>query len=245
MARAVGAGAGRRLEIVDELLHDATFHEARRARRHTLIVQTTGRGAADHQRIVGEREAAVEHLLADARGQRRDALQHRLAGERLSDGEHERGEAERREDHRQRPFRGSHDTERVLESQVDRADQGGEGVVGGQVGPFVGVADRQHVVARDTPQLGAHPDRGRAIRPGGAGRVRDPRFGGFTLDRDVDPTPLALELLEQRAPDSDQVVQGRVGRTVEKGGHSRQRCLRRKRQVQLFAQRRGREGAIQ
>src|SRR2546430_9942511 len=65
MARAVGAGAGRRLEIVDELLHDATFHEARRARRHTLIVQRTGRGAADPQRIVGEREPAVEHLLAD------------------------------------------------------------------------------------------------------------------------------------------------------------------------------------
>src|SRR5437868_14930148 len=39
VTRALGAGARRRLEVVDEALHDATFHEARGARRHTLIVQ--------------------------------------------------------------------------------------------------------------------------------------------------------------------------------------------------------------
>src|SRR6266487_2256930 len=149
----------------------------------------------------------VRARAADAGGQRRDALQHRLAGERLSDGEQQCGEAERREDHGQRPFRRGHHAERVLEPPVDRADQGGERVVGGQVGPFVGVADRQHVVARDAPQLGAHPDRGGAVRCGGATRVRDLRLGGFALDRYVDPTPLALELLEQRASHRDQAVE--------------------------------------
>src|SRR5690348_15811716 len=79
VAGTLRAGARRRLEIVDEPLYDAPFHEARGARRHTLIVQRTGRGSADQQRIVGEREAAVEHLLAAAPGEGRDALQHGLA----------------------------------------------------------------------------------------------------------------------------------------------------------------------
>src|SRR6266705_2005051 len=163
VARAVGAGPGRRLEVVDEPAHYATVHQGRHARGHALVVHGAGGGATGAQRIVGERESAVEHLLADAGGQRRDALQHRLAGERLSDGEQQCGEAERREDHGQRPFRRGHHPERVLEPPVDRADQGGERVVGGQVGPFVGVADRQHVVARDAPQL-VRPTVGPAAR---------------------------------------------------------------------------------
>src|SRR2546422_5089528 len=73
--------ARRRLEVVDEPLHDATFHKTQRTGGHALIVQGARRGATDAEGIVGEREPGVEHLLADLCAQWGNALEHRLPGE--------------------------------------------------------------------------------------------------------------------------------------------------------------------
>src|SRR5439155_281667 len=67
VARALGAGARRRLEVINEPSHDATFHETSGSRGDTFVVHRTGGSTTGAQRIVGEREAGVEHLLADAR----------------------------------------------------------------------------------------------------------------------------------------------------------------------------------
>src|SRR5205814_9658699 len=69
VARALGAGARRRLEVINEPSHDATFHETSGSRGDTFVVHGTGGSTTGAQRIVGEREAGVEHLLADARSE--------------------------------------------------------------------------------------------------------------------------------------------------------------------------------
>src|SRR2546423_1157586 len=73
--------------------------------------------------------------------------------------------------------------ERVRERRVDRPPQRGERGVGGTGRPFVDAPDRQRVAARDPPARGAPPDRGGAIRPGRARRVRDARLRRLALDR--------------------------------------------------------------
>src|SRR5439155_10404167 len=89
VSRALGVRARRRLEVVDEALHDATFYEARGPGWDTLIVHGTRRGATHAERVVGEREPGVEHLLPDLRPQGGNALQHRLSGEGLRHREHQ------------------------------------------------------------------------------------------------------------------------------------------------------------
>src|SRR5205807_896113 len=107
---------------------------------------------------------------------------------------------------------------------------------GGKVGPLEDIPDRQHVVARNAPHLGAHSDRGGAIGPGGAGRIRDPRLGGFALDRDVDPAAVALELFQERAPYRNEALERRVSRGWGERGDGGNGGRRRKVERELFAQ---------
>src|SRR2546422_9535200 len=79
VSRALGLRARRRLEIVDEPLDDATFHETRGPGGNTLVVHRTRRGAIHAQGLVAEREPGVEHLLAQLRPEGGNALQHGIS----------------------------------------------------------------------------------------------------------------------------------------------------------------------
>src|SRR5882672_5134858 len=98
-------GAGGRLEVVYEGAHDAALHQSRRGGGHTFVIEGTRCRAVGRQRIVTDREARVEYLLADSGGERRAALQHGLTGEGLLDRQDDGGEAPRREHDRQRAIR--------------------------------------------------------------------------------------------------------------------------------------------
>src|SRR6266849_4485728 len=74
VSRAPGLRARRRLEIVDEPLHDATLHETRGPGGNALVVHRTRRGATHAQGLVAQREAGVEHLLAHFRPERGNTL---------------------------------------------------------------------------------------------------------------------------------------------------------------------------
>src|SRR5207249_3099371 len=66
----------------------------------------------------------------------------------------------------------------------------------------------------------------------------------FALDRDVDPASLALEPRQQRAPDSDELVEGRFRRPVEERRERRNGSRDRKREVQLLPEFGRRQGAV-
>src|SRR5437879_4652361 len=72
VAGARGRGARGRLQIVNEALHDAPFHETCGTGGHALVVERTRRRTAGREWIVGEGEALVEHPLADPGRERRD-----------------------------------------------------------------------------------------------------------------------------------------------------------------------------
>src|SRR6266550_9244856 len=78
-----GLGARGRLQIVNEALHDAPFHETGGPGGYALVVERARRRTAWRERIVGEGESRVEHRLADPGSERRDTMQHGLAREAL------------------------------------------------------------------------------------------------------------------------------------------------------------------
>src|SRR5882672_5804197 len=111
---APGLRARRRLEVVDEPLHDAPFHETRGPGGNTLVVYRTRRGATHAQGIVAEREARVEQLLAHLRPEGGNALQHGLPGQALGQGQHQRRQSGRREDNGEGTLRRCDDAQRVI-----------------------------------------------------------------------------------------------------------------------------------
>src|SRR2546430_11704831 len=72
VAGARGLGARGRLQVVNEALHDAPFHETGGAGGHALVVERTRRRTAGRERIVGEGESLVEHRLAGPGAPRRE-----------------------------------------------------------------------------------------------------------------------------------------------------------------------------
>src|SRR6266568_4909618 len=98
VSRAPGLRARGRLQVVNEPLHDATFDESQRPGGHALIIQGARRDPTATQRIVGEGEPRVEHLLPDLRLQRGNALEHRLSRKGLRHRKHQRRQAGRSED---------------------------------------------------------------------------------------------------------------------------------------------------
>ena len=245
MSGARRLGACGRLEIVDEVLHDTTFHETRGARRHALVVERTRRGTAGRERIVGEGEALVEHLLAHPGRERRDALQYGLAREPLRDREQHGRQAGGGEHHWQRTLGGRDDPQRVIEPVGDRAHHALERVLRREVGALDRVADREHVVTRDAPHIRAHRDAGRAIRPCGSRRVGDPRFGHFALDRHVDLAPLARQPVEQELTDFDQARERGLGGPRDVGGDAGELRARWKGEIDFFPELGRGERAIQ
>src|SRR5467141_3429993 len=115
VSRARGLRARRRLEVVDEPLHDATLHETRGPGGNALVVYRTRRGATRAQGIVAEREARVEHLLAQLRPERGNALQHGLPGQALGHGQHQRGQSGRGEEDGEGTLGRRDDAQRVIE----------------------------------------------------------------------------------------------------------------------------------
>src|SRR6266581_969596 len=139
---------------------------------------------------------------------------------------------------------GRDDRERALEPPVDGADEAGEQLAGREVGPLEPVADREHVVPRDAPHLGAHADRRRAVGGRRAGAVRHARLRRLTLDGDIDLAAVPRQPLDQRATDPDQVIEGGVGGAVEERGDLRRRGGGGKDEVQLLPELGRGEGAL-
>ena len=106
----------------------------------------------------------------------------------------------------------------MIEPRVDRGDQPRQRLVGRKIRSLERIRDHEYVVAGDAPHVGAHGESGAAVLAAAPGGVVHPRRRGFALDRDVDAASLALEPGQERAPDADKLVQGRIRRSLEERG---------------------------